>query len=166
MLRIAAGSLAMAAAIALTLAACVQRPAMVIETSTGDIVALETWSGTLSGALHGTATLAPGATYRETLATITVSGATPRAVHAWFVQLGECGHERGVVGGLHPYTPITADEQGTATANVALPFTVPTEGQYSVTVLQSEQVSSSPVACGTLTKDHTTGPTIAESSAP
>jgi hypothetical protein len=166
MLRIAAGRRTLSATVALALTACVQPPAMVIETSTGDIIPLETWSATLTGALHGTVTLAPGTTYRETLATISVSGATPRAVHAWFLQLGECGHERGIVGGLHPYTPITADEHGTATANVGLPFTVPTEGEYSVTVLQSELLSSSPVACGTLTKDHAAGPTIAGRQAP
>ena len=153
MLGIAPRPLALAATIGLALAACVQPPAMVIETSTGDVVPLETWSATLSGALHGTVTLAPGVTYRETLATITVSGATPRAVHGWFVQLGECGHERGILAGLQPYTPLTADEQGTATASVALPYTVPTTGEYSVAVLQSEMVNSSPVACGNLTKD-------------
>ena len=160
MLRIAARPLGMAA-IALTLA-CVQRPAMVIETSTGDVVPLETWGATLTGALHGTVTLAPGATHRETLATITVSGATPRAVHAWYVQLGECGHERGILAGLQPYTPLTADAQGTAAASVALPFTVPTAGQYSVTVRQSDWIHSSSVACGNLTKDGAASPTIAE----
>jgi hypothetical protein len=165
MLRIAPRLLVMAITM-WTVGACVQRPAMVIETSKGDIIPLATWSATLTGALHGTVTLSPGVTYRETLATITVNGATPRAVHAWFVQLGECGRERGILGGLHPYTPITADEQGTASANVALPFTVPTAGEYSVTVLQSELLSSSPVACGTLTKDHAAGPTIATGHAP
>ena len=146
---------------ALTLLACVQPPAIVIETSTGDVVRLETWTATLSGALHGTVALSPGVTYRETLATITVSGATPRAVHAWYVHLGECGHERGILAGLQPYTPITADEQGTIAAAIALPFTVPTAGEYSVTVRQSEQVNSSPVACGNLTKGRAASPTIA-----
>ena len=162
MLRLVPRPLALTATIGLTLAACVQPPAMVIETTTGDVVPLETWSATLSGALHGTVTLAPGVTHRETLATITVSGATPRAVHGWFVQLGECGHERGILAGLQPYTPLTADEQGTATASVALPYTVPTTGEYSVAVLQSEMVNSSPVACGNLTKDRAASPTIAD----
>jgi hypothetical protein len=166
MLRIAPRPLALATTVGLTLAACVQRPAMVIETATGDVVPLETWSATLSGALHGTLTLAPGVTYRETLATITISGATPRAVHGWYVQLGECGHGRGILAGLQPYTPLTANEQGTATASVALPYTVPTTGEYSVTVLQSEMVNSSPVACGNLTKDAAASPTIAGSRAP
>ena len=150
---------------ALALLACVQRPAMVIETSTGDVVPLETWTATLSGALHGTVTLSPGVTYRETLATITVSGATPRAVHAWYVHLGECGHDRGILAGLQPYTPITADEQGTVAAAIALPYTVPTDGEYSVTIHQSALPHSSPVASGNLTKDHAAGPTIAEERA-
>ena len=169
MRRIALHALAMTATtglLVLALPACVQPPAMVIETSTGAIIPLGTWTATLWGALHGTVTLSPGITYRETLATITVTGATPRAVHAWFVQLGECGHERGILGGLHPYAPITADDQGTAAASVALPFTVPTAGEYSVTVLQSELLNSSPVACGNLTKDHAAGPTIANRQAP
>ncbi|HJU66746.1 MAG TPA: hypothetical protein VJ650_00765 [Gemmatimonadaceae bacterium] len=163
MLRIASRPLPKAATIglALVLLACVQRPAMVIETSSGDVVRLETWSATLSGALHGTATLAPGITYRETLATITVTGATPRAVHAWYVQLGECGQQRGILGGLQPYTPLTADEHGTAAASVALPFTVPTAGQYSVTVRQSAWENSSAVACGNLVKEPAASPTIA-----
>ena len=164
MLRIAPRFLgrAASAAFALTVIGCVQRPAMVIETSTGDVIPLETWSATLSGALHGTVTLAPGATHREALATINLAGATPGARHAWFVQLGECTRERGVLGGLRPYTPLAADEEGTVAASIALPFTVPTEGEYSVTVLQSELVNSSSVACGNLTKDHAAIPTIAE----
>lgn len=162
MLGIAPRPMALAATIGLSLAACVQRPAMVIQTATGDVVPLETWSATLSGALHGTATLAPGISYRETLATITISGATPRAVHGWYIQLGECGHQRGILAGLQPYTPLTTNEQGTATASVALPYTVPTAGEYSVSVLQSEMVNSSPVSCGNLTKDHARSPTIAE----
>lgn len=168
MLRIAPRPLAKAATIglALTLIGCVQPPAMVIETSTGNVVRLETWSATLSGALHGTVTLAPGATYRETLATINVTGTTPRAVHAWFVQLGECGAERGILAGLQPYTPLAADEHGAATASVALPFTVPTDGQYAVTVRQSAWESSSAVACGTLAKDGGASPMIAKARAP
>lgn len=163
MLRIAPRPCALAATLGLTLAACVQRPAMVIETATGDVVPLETWSATLSGALHGTVTLAPGVTYRETLATITIGGATPRAVHGWYVQLGECGHARGILAGLQPYMPLTANEEGTATASVALPYTVPAAGEYSVTVLQSEMVHASPVACGNLTKSRAATPTVAES---
>src|SRR5688500_1546177 len=80
--------------------ACVQPPPMMIETSTGDLVPLESWTATLSspaGKLRGTATLAPGATYRETQATVTLSGARPRNAHAWYVQLGECAHDRGIL---------------------------------------------------------------------
>ena len=94
MLRIAVPGLA-----ALTLLACVQRPALVIETSTGDVVRLESWTASLSSpsGLRGTATLAPGGTYRETLATIAITGAQPRAVHAWYAHVGACGRDVGIL---------------------------------------------------------------------
>jgi hypothetical protein len=135
---------------------------MVIATSTGDVVTLEPWSATLSGALRGTLTLAPGGAHRYALATFNLTGATAGGAHAWFIRLGACSHERGILGGIRPYTPLTANEEGTVAASIALPFTVPTEGEYSVTVLQSELVNSSPVACGNLTKDRAASPTIAE----
>lgn len=169
MLRIALRGLAVLTALglpALTMLACVQPPALVIENSTGDVVPLETWTATLSSsaALRGTATLAPGSTYRETMATLTVSGAVPRAVHAWYVQLGECGHDLGILSG--PYTPVAANEQGEGRSTVTLPFTVPTNGHYSVSVRKSDSNSSPTAACGNLTKDRPAGgPTIAEARA-
>src|SRR5512145_2507482 len=140
MLRIARRALAMLGAfglVALTLLACVQRPALVIETSTGDVVRLESWTATLSSpstGLRASATLAPGASHRESLATITLAGAAPSTVHLWSVQLGECGHELGILAGPQPYAPITADARGEGHATAVLPFTVPTEGRYSVSV--------------------------------
>src|SRR5688572_30528463 len=95
MFRIARRALAMLATfglVALTLLACVQRPTLVVETSTGEVVALESWTATISGpatGVTGTATLAPGVTYRETLASLTLKGGTPGAVHGWFIQLGQ-----------------------------------------------------------------------------
>jgi hypothetical protein len=173
MLRTARRALAMLAAsglVALTMLACVQPPALVIENSTGDVVPLETWTATISSSaapLRGTATLSPGATYRETRATITLSGAAPRAVHAWHVQPGECGHDPGILGGPQWYTPLTADDQGDARSTVTLPFTVPTSGRYFVSVRQSASDSSPIVACGNLTKDRSVGgPTIAEAPSP
>lgn len=139
---------------ALALLACVQRPALVIETSTGDIVRLESWTATLSSSdvLGGTATLSP-LTYRETLATITLSGAAPRSVHAWYVQLGQCGRDLGILAGPHLYTLLVADEQGYARSTVTLPFTVPTTGNYYVSVRQGDEHRSAVMACGNLTRD-------------
>jgi hypothetical protein len=153
---------------ALTLIACVQRPALVIETATGDIVRLESWTATLTSSqgLHGTATLAP-LTYRETLATLSVTGAPPDAIHVWYVQLGECGRDLGILAGPQAYTPVTADAQGEGRSTVVLPFTVPTSGRYFVTVRGGDRERSPVVACGNLTKDTPAGgPTIAEARAP
>src|SRR5688500_3151495 len=103
MLRIVLRGLAVLTALglpALTLLACVQRPALVIETSSGDVIPLEAWTATLAGPsadMRGTATLSPGLTFRETLASIAIAGAMPRAVHGWYVQVGECGHNRGIL---------------------------------------------------------------------
>jgi hypothetical protein len=173
MLRIALRGMGVLAALglpALTLLACVQRPALVIETSTGDVVPLEAWTATLSASsagMRGTATLSPGVTHREALASITISGATPAAVHGWYVQLGECGADRGILIGPQAYTPVTVDAQGAGTSTVRLPFTVPTSGHYFVSVRQGESEHSPVVACGNLTKDRPVdGPTIAEGRAP
>ena len=170
MLRIARRALALLVALALpalTLMACVQRPALVVETSTGDVIRLESWTASLSSSegLRGTATLAPGLTYRETLATVSVAGGAPNAVHSWYVQLGECGRDLGILAGPQAYTPVVTDGRGDGTSTVTLPFTVPTRGQYFVTVRPVER--SAVVACGNLTKDRIdNGQTIAEGRAP
>jgi hypothetical protein len=159
-----------AALAALTVLACVQPPALVIETSSGDVVPLETWTATLSApsaSIRGTATLAPGVTYREAEASLTLSGAVPLSAHAWYVQLGECGHDRGILVGPQAYTPVVADAQGEGRSTVTLPFTVPTNGQFFVTVRQSESEASPVIACGNLAKGHLAEtPTVAEARAP
>jgi hypothetical protein len=156
--------------LALALLACVQPPAWVIETSSGNVVPPESWTATLSslsGTTRGTATLAPGVTYRETQATVTLSGATPRAAHAWYVQLGECGHDRGILVGPQAYRPLVVDDQGEGRSTVTLPFTVPTNGPFFVTVRQSEWEASRVIACGNLTKYRPADrPTVAETRAP
>lgn len=139
----------------LALLGCVQPPALMIETSSGDLVPLDSWTGTLSarsGEMRGMATLAPGATYRETEATLILSGAAPSTVHAWYVQLGECGYDRGILVGPQAYTPIAVDAHGEGRSIVLLPFTVPSNGQFFVTVRQSESEASPVIACGNLTK--------------
>jgi hypothetical protein len=173
MLRIVLRGFAVLTALALpalTLLACVQRPALVIETSSGDVVPLERWTATLaapSADIRGTATLSPGLTFRETLASIAIAGARPLAAHAWYVQLGECGHDRGTLAGPQAYTPITIDSQGEGTSTVTLPFTVPTSGHYFVTVRQSASEASSVIACGDLTRGRLIGgPTIAQARSP
>ena len=153
---------------ALTLTACVQRPPLVVEMSTGDIIRLESWTAMLSSStgFGGMATLTP-ATYRETLATISVSGAAPNATHAWYVQLGECGRDLGILAGPQAYVPLVVDQRGDGTSTVTLPFTVPMNGRYFVTVRADDTERSAVVACGDLTKDRIDGgQTIAEGRNP
>ena len=164
MLRIVVPALA-----ALTLLACVQRPALVIETSAGDVVRLESWTARLSSSsgVSGTATLAPGGTHRETLATIAITGAQPRAVHAWYAHVGACGRDVGILIGPQAYTPLVADEQGNAHSSVTLPFTVPTNGTYFVSLRAGASEGSGVIACGNLGKESAVGgPAIAEARSP
>jgi hypothetical protein len=173
MLRIAVRALVVLGTVgvpAVTLFACVQPPALVVETSAGDVVRLESWTAPLTSIasnVRGTASLEPGSTYRETRATISISGAAPGSAHAWLVQLGECGHELGVLSGPMAYTPITVGADGAGRSAVTLPFTVPTSGRYSVMVRATELATSRAVACGNLTKSPlVSGPTIANAPAP
>jgi hypothetical protein len=168
MLRIALRGLGALAALglpALTLFACVQQAPPVVETPEGPMP-LETWTATLTPRatqLQGTAVLAPGATIRESNATLTVSGGTPNAIHAWYVQLGECGYDLGILSGPQAYTPIAIDAQGEGRSMVTLPFTVPTRGHYFVTVRESDSEAARVIACGNLTKGQpAAGPTVAE----
>ena len=169
MLRIALRPLGALTALglpALTLFACVQQAPPTIEGPSGERIPLETWTATLAPPetqLRGTAVLAPGATIRETLATVTLSGGTPNAVHAWYVQLGECGYNLGILAGPQAYTPIAIDAQGDGRSTVTLPFTVPTQGHYFVTVRQSDSEAARVIACGNLTKDRpAAAPTVAD----
>jgi hypothetical protein len=139
----------------LLMLACVQRPALVVETSTGDIVPLESWTATLSSNashLSGIATLSPGATHRESTAHLALRGATSGARHAWYVQLGECGRDLGILAGPQSYAPIVIDAMGNGESTLTLPFTVPTTGHYFVSVRAADSESAPTIACGNLTR--------------
>lgn len=147
--------------------ACVQRPALVLETSAGDVVPLATWTATVSSvpnALYGTASLSPGTTHRESIAALTVHEAPPGAVYAWYVQLGECGRDLGILAGPQAYTPIVIDSQGNGASTLTLPFTVPTTGHYFVSVRASDSERSPTIACGNLTKSGMARPTVARAN--
>jgi hypothetical protein len=85
------------------LGACVQPAPLTVESASGEIARLEAWSATLvssgdSTELRGTAIVALGRTIAETQAHVRVTGAVPNAVHPWYLQLGDCGNDRGVLG--------------------------------------------------------------------
>ena len=157
-----------AALAALVFVGCVQPPPLVVQSPSGNIVPLEAWTGNLvaSGAsdasgIRGSVMLVPGSTIRETRAVVTIAGATPNAVHPWYVQLGDCGNDRGVLAGLMAYPPIAVDESGEARTSVTLPFTLPTSGRYFVSVRRSETDVSTVIACGNLTKASDAAPQTA-----
>ena len=141
------------------LAACVQPPALVVESASGEVVPLESWSAKLvsstpleSTGPTGTVTLAPGSTIRETRARLTLTGGTPDAAYPWYVQLGECGNDRGTLASLMVYPPVAVDGSGQAAVTVTLPFTLPTSGRFFVSVRRSETDVSTVIACGNLMK--------------
>lgn len=161
MVRIRTHALSLGAAFVLigVLSSCVQPPQLMVQSASGDAVPLEAWSASLEsngngqgGLVHGSAMLVPGESIRETKAVVTLTGGTPHAVHPWYVQLGECGNDRGVLAGLMVYPPIVVDESGRAYISVRLPFTLPTTGRYFVTVRQSETAVSTVIACGNFSR--------------
>lgn len=147
----------------LLLAACVHRSLPVIQTSTGEVVPLEQWTATLSAPatvpfkLSGAVTFAPGKNIRETRAAITIVGGEPVVAYAWYVHLGQCGNDRGILSGLLAYPPIAVDSNGRGTAIATLPFTTPTSGRYFVSVHQSDSEMSTALACGNLTRANGSG---------
>ena len=139
--------------------ACVQPPALVVEDASGETVPLQSWSADLtptgpadSAGLRGNVLLVPGNSIRETRAVLTLTGGTPKAIYPWYVQLGDCANDRGVLASLMIYPPIAVDASGQAAATVTLPFTLPTSGRYFVSVRRSEADVSTVIACGNLTR--------------
>ena len=157
MVRIPTKARSLGAFLICMLSACVQPPQLVVQSASGDAVPLEAWSANLESSGHGStlagsAMLVPGESIRETRAVVVLTGGVPHAVYPWYVQLGECGNDRGVLAGLMAYPPIVIDESGRAHVSVTLPFTLPTSGRYFVTVRASETAVSTVVACGNLTR--------------
>ena len=153
--------------VALATLACIQQPQLVVQNSDGDFVPLEPWMATLAavpidreagdsavGAYarpSGTVVLSP-MTVQETRATITLEGGEPRAEYPWYVQLGQCGNDRGILAGPLAYPPVEVDDDGRGSAVVMLPFTVPTSGRFFVSVRRSETEIATTVACGNLAR--------------
>lgn len=161
----------------LLLAACVHQALPMIQTSSGEVVPLEQWTATLSAPagvaryaavrdtnavtvkLSGTVTLAPGRSIQETRATVTIAGGEPIAAYPWYVHLGQCGNDRGILSGPLAYPPIAVDSNGRGAAMVTLPFTIPLSGRYFVSVHQSDSEMSTAIACGNLTRGSASGGT-------
>lgn len=122
-----------------------------------------TWTTTLTptdgSTLAGSATVAPAsasptaagqrpAPPTRYLATISITGAKPRATLAWRVQEGKCGSAGTVVGAETDYPAITSDDRGGGTARATVSAELVEQKAYSV-VLQGAGAPTAS-ACGDL----------------
>lgn len=100
--------------------------------------------------MNGGATMEPGTNGDHTALSIAIANATPGGVHPWQVHRGQCGADEGVFGSADAYTPLKVDDDGRAGAGVTVPLTMPTTGNYFVSVFASAANSETVVACGNL----------------
>jgi hypothetical protein len=98
--------------------------------------------------LHGNATWAPGTGTGASVVKVSVTNATQGGVHPWAVHNGNCDGDQGIIGSADGYPPLKVDKDGTAAQTVTLPIVLPTDGQYSIVVLASQENSNTTVACG------------------
>jgi hypothetical protein len=104
------------------------------------------------GTVAGTATVEPGTGAGTTVATVSITGAKPGAVHPWHVHVGKCGMTPGgkVWGDPSAYKPLTAGSDGTAKGTATISMAVPTSGDYYVNIHASPSDMGTIVSCGNL----------------
>lgn len=137
-------------------AACMGGPAVQIEQDP-EIPAIR-WQGPvtsppgLAGAVQidGTAWMASGDSFDETRVHLEIENAAPGGRHPWSVQRGRRGDQGALFGSYEDYTPVEIGDDGGATVNANVPFTLPREGEYSVHLLASPSNRDLVVACGNL----------------
>lgn len=107
---------------------------------------------TLVGAVQvrGSAWMAPPSLSDSgrTLASISISNATPGGVHPWAVHQGQCGTDLGVLGAATAYPLLRVGNHGTAAADITLSVPAPTAGQYYVSVVAAPSNTATVIACG------------------
>lgn len=106
----------------------------------------------MSTPITGTATITPLSDRQSFTAAIHIAGGQPGTVYPWYVHIGKCGTERGVVGEFRMYPPITAGPDGTGSATATIPFPLPDDSPWSVSVFPSASQLETVIACGDLTK--------------
>jgi hypothetical protein len=124
----------------------------------GDVAAANSWNGSLStptgmaGAvdIKGSATLAPGASPKTSIATVSISNAPPGGDHPWHLHQGRCGDNGEIVGPASAYPMLSVGSDGHASAKATLPITTPTSGNYYVSVEASPTTPQTILACGNL----------------
>lgn len=156
---------ALLAATALALTACARSPRAVPEnqgpagprfTATLSTPAYDTVTSSaalraiMATPITGTATVTPAGDGNAFAASISIAGAQPGTVYPWYVHIGDCSNQRGVVGELQMYPPITAGPDGTGKATATIPFPLPRNAAWSVSVFPSQTQLETVIACGNL----------------
>lgn len=134
------------------------KQAPVVQVSAGDVNVNSRWSGTLAspanlaGAVQmkGAVTMTPGSSAERTSVNVNLSNATPGGIHPWQLHRGQCGADEGIVGGSDAYKALKVDEYGRASGSATLSFTMPTTGNYYVSIGASGANPETIVACGNL----------------
>jgi len=106
----------------------------------------------MSTPITGTVALTPVPGDTTFTANIHIAGARPGEVYPWYVHIGKCGVQRGVVGSFNIYPPIHTGPDGTGTASASIPFPLPGDATWSVSVFPSPSELETAIACGDLTK--------------
>lgn len=163
-----ARQLTLAAVLTLALGACASSPRAVASTSNAGPT--PRWTATLatspvdtltasaemralmSTPITGTVTLTPVTGDTAFTAHVAIAGARPGEVYPWYVHIGKCGVQRGVVGAFTIYPPIHTGPDGTGTASATIPFPLPNDATWSASVFPSPSELTTAIACGDLTK--------------
>ena len=129
-----------------------------VEIDTGAIDVSSRWNAVLStpsglegvAQVRGEAWLARTKNGRDVRAHVSISNATPGAVHPWHVHRGQCGSDLGILGDAADYKPLSVSDDGRASRDATLDIPLPQDGNYYVNVHASESNMQTIVACGNL----------------
>lgn len=86
----------------------------------------------------------------KSIATVSISNATPGGLHPWHVHRGRCGDNGPIVGDASAYKPLAVDAKGAAAATAHLNVPIPDRDSYSVNVHALATNMGTIISCGNL----------------
>ena len=84
------------------------------------------------------------------LATVSISNATPGGSHPWHIHRGRCGDNGPIVGDASGYKPLAVDDKGNASATARLTMPLPESGSFYVNVHALATNMGTIISCGNL----------------
>ena len=106
-------------------------------------------------ALSGSAVVSPASNPNQSVAVVSVRGASPGSHLPWHIHRGRCATGGGpVVGPPLGYEPLAPRADHTASRSATLPLTLPPGDHYYVDVHPSPDQTGVAMACGDLTLVH------------